>query len=552
MNRVWLDHYPAGIGFDVDTERYPSLAAALEDSCDRFADRTAFTNMDTALSYGDVQRLSRDFAAYLQTELGMGKGDRIAIMMPNCLQYVVALFGAIRAGLVVVNVNPLYTARELEHQLADSGAEAIVVMENFAATLEKVKDTVPVKTVITTQLGDMLGFPKRLLTNLVVKHVKKLVPKWDLPEAVDFGQVLTSGARADFNPPELGHDDLVFLQYTGGTTGPAKGAMLSHGNLVANLQQCHAWFQHYVNTDTEEVIITALPMYHVFALTVNTLIFFTLGGKNVLITNPRDMPGFVKELGKHPFTAITGVNTLFNGLLNTPGFEALDFSTLKFTMGGGMAVQKPVAQRWKQVTGVPIVEGYGLSETSPVATCNRLDLEEFNHAIGLPIPGTDVAIRDDDNNDVPMGESGELCIKGPQVMQGYWNKPEANEEAFSPDGYFRTGDIARMDEKGYFYIVDRKKDMILVSGFNVFPNEIEDVVAGHPGVLEGAAIGVPDDKSGEAVKLFVVKKDPGLTEQSVRDFCKENLTGYKQPKYVDFIDEVPKSPVGKILRRQLR
>ncbi len=552
MNRVWLDHYPAGIGFDVDTDRYPSLAAALEDSCDRFADRTAFSSMDTTLGYADVQRLSRDFAAYLQSELGMGKGDRIAIMMPNCLQYVVALFGAIRAGLVVVNVNPLYTARELEHQLADSGAQAIVVMENFASTLEKVIDTVPTKTVITTQLGDMLGFPKGLITNAVVKHVKKMVPKWNLPGATDFNQALKRGAAADFDPPEITQEDLVFLQYTGGTTGPAKGAMLSHGNLVANLQQCHAWFQHYVNTDTEEVIITALPMYHVFALTVNTLIFFTLGGKNVLITNPRDMPGFVKELGKQPFTAITGVNTLFNGLLNTPGFEALDFSTLKFAMGGGMAVQKPVAERWKQVTGVPIVEGYGLSETSPVATCNRLDLEEFNHSIGLPIPGTDVVIRDDDNNDVPMGESGELCIKGPQVMQGYWNKPEANEEAFSPDGYFRTGDIARMDEKGYFYIVDRKKDMILVSGFNVFPNEIEDVVAGHPGVLEGAAIGVPDDKSGEAVKLFIVRKDPGLTEQSVRDFCKENLTGYKQPKYIDFIDEVPKSPVGKILRRQLR
>jgi long-chain acyl-CoA synthetase len=469
--------------------------------------------------------------------------------MPNCLQYVAALFGALRAGLVVVNVNPLYTARELEHQLSDSGAETIVIMENFAATLEKVYDSVPVRRVITTRLGDLLGGVKGPLVNFVVKRVKKMVPAWSLPDTVGFPQALARGG--DFRAPELSHEDLAFLQYTGGTTGPAKGAMLTHGNLVANLQQCHAWFEPTMESE-DEVIITALPMYHVFALTVNTLIFFTLGGKNVLITNPRDMPGFVKELGKHPFSAITGVNTLFNGLLNTPGFEALDFSGLKLAMGGGMAVQKPVAEHWKRVTGVPIVEGYGLSETSPVATCNPLDLENFNHSIGLPVPGTEIVIRDDDNNDLPPGEPGELCVRGPQVMQGYWNKPEANAEAFTPDGFFRTGDIARMDENGYFYIVDRKKDMILVSGFNVFPNEIEDVVAGHKEVLEAAAIGVPDEKSGEAIKLFVVKKNPDLDVDTVREYCREHLTGYKVPKHVEFIDEIPKSNVGKILRKELR
>lgn len=549
MGKVWLDNYPRGVNPEVDTKAYSSLAEALEQSCERFGDRIAFSSMGTEWTYADVERESRAFAGYLQNGLGLSKGDRIAIMMPNCLQYVAALFGALRAGLVVVNVNPLYTARELEHQLTDSGAETIVIMENFAATLEKVYDSVPVKRVVTTGLGDLLGGIKGPLVNFAVKRVKKMVPAWSLPDTVNFRTALARGG--DFQPADLSHDDLAFLQYTGGTTGPAKGAMLSHGNLVANLQQCHAWFEPTME-DEDEVIVTALPMYHVFALTVNTLIFFTLGGKNVLITNPRDMPGFVKELGKHRFSAITGVNTLFNGLLNTPGFADLDFSELKLSMGGGMAVQKPVAERWKEVTGVPIVEGYGLSETSPVATCNPLDLVEFNHSIGMPVPGTEVVIRDDDNNDVPPGEPGELCIRGPQVMQGYWNKPEANDEAFTPDGFFRTGDIARMDEKGHFYIVDRKKDMILVSGFNVFPNEIEDVVAGHEGVLEAAAIGVPDEKSGEAVKLFVVKKDPDLDIETVRAYCREHLTGYKVPKHIEFIDEIPKSNVGKILRKELR
>jgi len=551
MEKIWLKHYPEGVKESIDTHAYSSLADVLEKSCEKYSERTAFSHMDTTLSYAEVEAKSREFASFLQNDLGLEKGRRLAIMMPNCLQYVIALFGALRAGLVVVNVNPLYTARELEHQLTDSGAETIIVMENFAATLEKIYDTVPITTVITTQLGDLLSGLKGPITNFVVKRVKKMVPPWDLPDNIDFRSALASGGKQQFSPVELSHDDLAFLQYTGGTTGPAKGAMLSHGNLVANVLQCHMWFGQHVE-DAGEVIITALPMYHVFALTVNTLIFFTLGGKNVLITNPRDMPGFVKELGKHKFTAITGVNTLFNGLLNTEGFKDLDFSSLKFAMGGGMAVQKPVAQRWKEATGVPIVEGYGLSETSPVATCNRLDLSEFNHSIGYPVSATEVAIRDDDNNDVAQGEAGELCVRGPQVMQGYWNKPEANKEAFTPDGFFRTGDIANMDEKGQFYIVDRKKDMILVSGFNVYPNEIEDVIAGHDGVLEAACIGVPDEKSGEAVKLFVVRKDPNLKAEEVREYCKKNLTGYKTPKHIAFIDEVPKSNVGKILRKELR
>ena len=551
MEKIWLKHYPEGVKDNIDTSAFSSLADVLEKSCEKYSDRNAFVHMDTTLSYAEVEAKSRDFASFLQNDLGLEKGRRLAIMMPNCLQYVIALFGALRAGLVVVNVNPLYTARELEHQLTDSGAETIIVMENFAATLEKIYDTVPITTVITTQLGDLLSGLKGPITNFVVKRVKKMVPPWDLPDNIDFRSALASGGKQAFSPVELNHDDLAFLQYTGGTTGPAKGAMLSHGNLVANVLQCHMWFGQHIE-DEGEIIITALPMYHVFALTVNTLIFFTLGGKNVLITNPRDMPGFVKELGKHKFSAITGVNTLFNGLLNTDGFKELDFSSLKFAMGGGMAVQKPVAQRWKQTTGVPIVEGYGLSETSPVATCNRLDIHEFNHSIGYPVSATEVAIRDDDNNDVAQGEAGELCVRGPQVMQGYWNKPEANKEAFTSDDFFRTGDIANMDEKGQFYIVDRKKDMILVSGFNVYPNEIEDVIAGHESVLEAACIGVPDEKTGEAVKLFVVKKDPNLKAEDVREYCKQNLTGYKIPKHIAFIDEVPKSNVGKILRKELR
>ncbi len=551
MEKNWLARYQQGVGETIDPDSYRSLAHMVDASCRKYADREAFSNMGVTLTFADIDKRSHAFAAYLQQELGMQKGERIALMMPNCLQYAVTLFGAIRAGLVVVNVNPLYTARELEHQLSDAEVSTIVVLENFAATLEKVYDNVPVKTIITTQLGDLLGMPKRLITNFVVKKIKKMVPDWSLPDAVDLRSALSTGAGQTFNAPELGHDDLAFLQYTGGTTGPAKGAMLSHGNVVANVIQNQAWFGPEMR-DEGEIIITALPMYHIFALTVNVLVYLSLGGKNVLITNPRDMPGFVKELGKHPFTGITGVNTLYNGLLNTEGFADLDFSHLRFSMGGGMAIQKPVADRWKQVTGKTIIEGYGLSETSPVASCNPLNAETFNHSIGYPVPSTDIDIRDDDDNALALGEPGELCVRGPQVMSGYWNKPEVNKEAFTPDGFFRTGDIARQDEQGLFYIVDRKKDMINVSGFNVYPNEIEDVVAGHPGVLEAACVGVPDEKPAEAVKLFVVKKHADLSMDSVREYCRENLTGYKVPKHFEFIDEVPKSNVGKILRKELR
>lgn len=551
MEKIWLRHYPEGVAPEIELDKYKSIPDALAQSCNKYADRVAIEHMDCQWTYAEVDAKSRNFAAFLQNELQLEKGQRLAIMLPNCMQYVVALFGALRAGLVIINVNPLYTARELEHQLSDSGAEAILVMENFAATLEKIYDSVPIKSVITTQLGDMLTGIKGPVTNFLVKRVKKMIPEWELPNTTEFRNAMLKGAKLEFSPVEISHEDLAFLQYTGGTTGPAKGAMLSHGNLIANVLQVQAWFGPEM-TNESEVIITALPMYHVFALTVNTLIFFTLGGKNVLVTNPRDMPGFVKVLGRHKFTAITGVNTLFNGLLNTPGFSELDFSALKLANGGGMAVQKIIAERWKQVTGVPIVEGYGLSETSPVASCNRLDVEEFNHSIGLPVPSTEFVIRDDDDKDVRPGEPGELCIRGPQVMSGYWNQPKANKEAFTSDGFFRSGDIARMDQDGYFYIVDRKKDMILVSGFNVFPNEIEDVIASHEDVLEAACIGVPDEKSGEAIKLFVVKKNPELNANAVREYCKQKLTGYKVPKHIEFIDEIPKSNVGKILRKELR
>jgi long-chain acyl-CoA synthetase len=551
MEKNWFDNYPIGVKQDIDTNAFTSLAHIIEHSCQQHTDRAAFSNMGYTLTYKEMEAKSRAFAAYLQQTLGMRRGERIAIMMPNCLQYATALFGALRAGLVVVNINPLYTARELEHQLKDADVRTLVVMENFAATLEKIYDNVPVETVITTQLGDMLAPIKRVLTNFVVKRVKKMVPDWDLPGATDFNTALSTGESQQFDHVELNGEDLAFLQYTGGTTGPAKGAMLSHANVVANVLQCQEWFKPEMS-DEDELIITALPMYHIFALTVNTLVYFSVGGHNVLITNPRDMPGFVKTLSQYPFSAITGVNTLYNGLLNTDGFAELDFSTLKFSMSGGMATQEPVAERWARVTGKPIIEGYGLSETAPVVSCNPLNIEQFNHSIGLPLPSTEVDIRDDDGRSLSLGEPGELCVRGPQVMSGYWRKDDVNAEAFTEDGFFRTGDIARQDSDGLFYIVDRKKDMILVSGFNVYPNEIEDVVAGHPDILEAAAVGVPDEKSGEAVKLFVVKKRAGLSLDAVREYCRENLTAYKVPKHYEFIDEVPKSNVGKILRKELR
>lgn len=552
MEKIWLKEYPPGVPAEVDLSEFASLKDILEKSCQRFADLPAYSNMGVSLRYREVDRLSRDFGAYLQG-LGLGKGERVALMMPNALQYPVALFGALRAGLTVVNVNPLYTPRELEHQLIDSGAAAIVIIENFAHTLQEVVGKTAVKTVITTQLGDLFPFFKRLLVNAVVKYVKKMVPAWNIPGATPFRQALSEGAARALVDVPLNHGDLAFLQYTGGTTGVAKGAMLTHGNIVANLQQASAWLDS-VSKPGEETIITALPLYHIFSLTVNGLTFMKAGGHNILITNPRDMPGFVKELGKVKFTAITGVNTLFNGLLHTPGFDRLDFSTLKLSVAGGMAAQRAVAESWRKVTGTALIEGYGLTETSPLAAANPLTLKEFNGSIGLPLPSTDLSIRDDEDRELGVGKDavGEICIRGPQVMRGYWNRPDETAKVMTDDGYLRTGDIGYVDERGYTRIVDRKKDMILVSGFNVYPNEIEDVAALHPGVLEAAAVGVPDEKTGEAVKLVVVKKDPALTAEALIAHCRQHLTSYKVPRRVEFRTELPKTNVGKILRRLLR
>jgi len=551
VEKVWLKEYPPGIPAEIDSSAYNSVVDLVEKSIARFREKPAFENLDHSISYDELDRLTQDFASYLQNVLGLDKGDRVAIMMPNLLQYPVALFGVLRAGMVVVNVNPLYTPRELEHQLNDAGVRAIVIVENFCTTLQKVIGQTKVEHVITTQIGDLLPFPKRSLINLVVKRVKKMVPAWDIPGTIPLRTALARGKAQAYKRVALTHEDIAFLQYTGGTTGLSKGAILSHGNIVSNVLQARTWIGDLAK-DGQEIIITALPLYHIFALTANCLVYFIVGAKGVLITNPRDMPGFVKELAKHRFTAFTGVNTLFNGLLNTPGFSELDFSSLKMTLGGGAAVQEAVAKRWAEVTGKPLSEAYGLTETSPAVTINPFNKPDYNGTIGVPLPSTDVSLRDDDDNIVPTGEPGELCVKGPQVMQGYWNRPEDNAKSFTADGYFRTGDVAVMDDKGYFKIVDRKKDMIIVSGFNVFPNEIEGVVAMHPGVLECACVGVPDTKSGEAVKVFVVKKDPDLTVETLKTYCKERLTGYKVPKLVEFREELPKSNVGKILRKELR
>ncbi|MCC5864908.1 MAG: AMP-binding protein [Wenzhouxiangella sp.] len=548
--KPWLEQYPANVPADIDMTEFDSVVQVVEQSCKAYADKVAYVNFGASLSYRQVDDYSRAFGARLQA-MGMKPGDRIAIMMPNVLQYPIAVFGALRAGLVVVNTNPLYTARELKHQLKDSGARAIVIVENFANVLEAVIEDTDIEHVILTSLGDMVGFPKGAIMNFVLRYVKKMVPKFSLPDAIPFKKVLADGAGATLTPAKLGHDDLAFLQYTGGTTGVSKGAMLTHGNMVANMQQSSAWLGDRVSPG-EETIITALPLYHIFALTANCLVFLKFGGRNILITNPRDMPGFIKELGKYDFTAITGVNTLFNGLLNTPGFADLDFSGLRMTLGGGMAVQRAVADKWKKVTGVPLIEAYGLTETSPAACINPMDLEDYNGAIGLPISSTECQVIDADGKPQPVGETGELCVRGPQVMKGYWNRPEETAKVLDEDGWLRTGDMARMDDKGFFYIVDRKKDMILVSGFNVYPNEIEDVVAAHPKVLEVGAIGAPDEKSGEVVKVVVVRKDNSLTVKEVREHCRKELTGYKVPKYVEFVDELPKTNVGKILRRELR
>jgi len=549
--RPWLANYPEGVPATIDVDAYPSIVAMFEEACARFAQRPAFSSFGATMSYAELDRRSEHFAAYLAAELKLGKGDRLAIMLPNLLQYPVALFGALRAGLTVVNVNPLYTAHELEHQLSDAGAKAIVVLDNFAATLAKALPATQIETVITTAIGDLLGFPKGPLMSFAVKYVKKMVPGYSIPKAIRFRDALARGAQ--LTPPkiELNHDDLAFLQYTGGTTGVAKGAMLTHGNMVANMLQAGVWIAGSVR-EGEEVMITALPLYHIFALTANCLVFLKLGGHNVLIVNPRDMPGFVKTLRGVGFTAITGVNTLFNGLLHAKGFDQLDFSYLHLTLGGGMSVQRVVAANWKKTTACTLVEAYGLTETAPAVCINPLDIVEYNGSIGLPLPSTDVTLRDDEGHDVATGQPGELCVRGPQVMRGYWNRPDETAKVMVNDGWLRTGDIARMDERGFFYIVDRKKDMILVSGFNVYPNEIEDVVARHLGVLEVAAIGVPDEHSGEVVKLFVVKKDPALTEESLKQYCHDELTGYKRPKYIEFRDSLPKSNVGKILRRELR
>jgi long-chain acyl-CoA synthetase len=552
MEKVWLKSYPPGVPAEIDPREYASLREILAQSCSRYASLPAFTCMDATITYAELDRLSRDFGSWLQARAGLKKGDRVAIMMPNALQYPVALFGALRAGLVVVNCNPLYTPRELEHQLNDSGAEAIVILENFAHTLEQVVSRTRLRTIVTTQLGDLLGFPRSLVVNLVVKHVKKMVPAWNLPGAVPFRQALSEGAGAPLDEPALGHDDLAFLQYTGGTTGVSKGAMLSHGNIVANLLQSGAWTGSRMR-DGDEIVITALPLYHIFALTGNCLAFMKRGAHNVLIVNPRDLPKFVAELAKYRFSVITGVNTLFNALMNTPGFSGLDFSRLKLSLGGGMAVQRAVAERWRKVTGAPLLEAYGLTETSPGATINPLvDDFEYNGTAGLPIPSTIVTIRDDDGRILPLGETGEICIAGPQVMQGYWQRPDETAKVMTSDGAFRTGDIGLITPGGYVKIVDRKKDMILVSGFNVYPNEVEDVVAAMPGVLEVCAVAAPDERSGEVVRVVIVRKDPALTKEQVVEHCRKELTGYKVPKIVEFWKELPKSNVGKVLRREVK
>ncbi|MBI2306552.1 MAG: long-chain-fatty-acid--CoA ligase FadD [Rhodocyclales bacterium] len=551
MEKIWLKSYPDGIPAEIDINTYKSVADLFEQGVAKYRDKVAYISMGVELTYGDVDRLSRDFAAWLQSVLKLPKGARIALMMPNTLQYPVCMFGALRAGYVVVNCNPLYTPRELEHQLKDSGADVIVIMDNFAATLAEVLDKTQVKHVVLTKMGDMLGGLKGAIVNFVVKHVKKLVPAYHLPRAVTLKSVLAKGAGAELKKVEITHDDIAFLQYTGGTTGVSKGAMLIHRNIVGNVLQAYAWIKPAIK-EGEECIITALPLYHIFALTANCFTFFQIGARNVLIANPRDIPGFAKELAKHKFSVITGVNTLFNALLRNEEFCKLDFSSLKVTLGGGMAVQKAVAERWKQVTGKPLIEAYGLTETSPAVTINPTTLKEYNGSIGLPVPSTEVAIRDDSGVDVPHGQPGELCVRGPQVMLGYYNRPEETAKVIMDDGFLRTGDVAVMDDNGFLRIVDRKKDMILVSGFNVYPNEVEDVVAMHPGVVEVAAVGVPDERSGEAVKIFVVKKDPNLTAEAIIAHCRDNLTGYKVPHHVEFRDELPKTNVGKILRRALK
>jgi long-chain acyl-CoA synthetase len=551
--RIWLKSYPQGIPADIAGLPANSIGDLLVDACRKFSARPAFACMGKSMTFAETEKASAAFGAWLQSR-GLAKGARVAIMMPNVLQYPVAMMGALRAGYTVVNVNPLYTPRELEHQLNDSGAEAIVILENFAATLQAVVARTKVRHVVVASMGEMLGL-KGLIVNFVVRSVKKMVPAWSLPGHVKFKDALSAGSGQSLKPVAVGPDDVAFLQYTGGTTGVSKGAVLLHRNILSNVAQNALWIEAaYVRKPRPDmpVYLCALPLYHIYALTVNALMGMQQGAQNILIPNPRDIPALVKEFGAYKVNVFPGLNTLFNAMLNNEDFRKLDFTHLLVTFGGGMAVQRPVAERWKQVTGLVIAEGYGLSETSPVATGNRFDAEEFTGTIGLPIPSTEIVIRDDDGNDMPTGEVGEICIRGPQVMAGYWNRPEETAKVMTADGFFKSGDMGFINEDGYIKIVDRKKDMILVSGFNVYPNEIEDVIAGHPGVLEVAAIGVPDEKSGEVPKVFIVKKDAALTADDVREWCKDKLTAYKRPKQIEFRTELPKTNVGKILRRELR
>ncbi len=546
----WFSKYPTGTPHEIEPLEYQSLVDLFKVSSKKFKDRIAFENMGAKLTFNEVDVLSTAFAAYLQKELGLKKGDRIAIQMPNLLQFPVAFIGSLKAGLIVVNTNPLYTPREMEYQFKDASISAIVILENFAANLQAIADKTPVKHIIIASIGDMIGTLKGAITNFVVKHVKKMVPEYHLPNAISFNEVLKKGANLSLEKPIIDVEDLAVLQYTGGTTGVAKGAQLSHRNILAHNIMITHWFKPYMSQSQPNVMITAIPLYHIFGLTVNGVLMYSTGVKNVLITNPRDIPGFIKELKKHKFTILTGVNTLFNGLLNNPKFKEVDFSFLHGAVAGAMAVQDAVANKWLEVTGTDIVEGYGLSETSPVLCCNPLDGKHKRGTIGLPMPSTEVAIFDDDGNHVPQGQSGEICARGPQVMRGYWQKD--NEGVFFQKEWFRTGDIGIMEVDGYFKIVDRKKDMIKVSGFNVYPNEIENILASHPKVLEVAAIGLADAKSGEVIKAFVVKKDQSLTEEELKTFCHANLTNYKVPKYFEFRTELPKTNVGKILRRALK
>ncbi|WP_147247274.1 long-chain-fatty-acid--CoA ligase FadD [Brenneria salicis] len=550
MDKIWLSRYPASVPAEIDPDRFASLIDMFESTVTRYADQTAFINMGEVMTFRKLDERSRAFAAYLQNRLGLKKGDRVALMMPNLLQYPVALFGVLRAGMVAVNVNPLYTPPELEYQLKDSGASTIVIVSNFAHTLEKVVANTSVKHVILTRMGDQLSTAKGTLVNFVVKYIKRLVPKYHLPDAISFRRVMQEGRRLQYVKPDIINTDLAFLQYTGGTTGAAKGAMLTHRNMQANLEQCKAAYGPVLQ-EGQELVVTALPLYHIFALTVNCLLFFERGGKNLLITNPRDIPAVVKALSQYPFTTITGVNTLFNALLNNKAFCELDFSTLRLSVGGGASVQQAVAERWEKLTGKHLLEGYGLTESSPLVSGNPYDMTSYNGSIGLPVPSTDVRIIDDNGNDVGPGESGELWVRGPQVMLGYWQQPAATDEVLK-DGWLATGDIVTSDEQGFLRIIDRKKDMILVSGFNVYPTEIEDVLTRHPKVSESAVVGIPSELSGEAVKAFVVRRDPTLTKEELITHCRRNLTGYKVPKVIEFYDDLPKSNVGKILRRELR